>query len=227
VSCPFHYAGCDVKLPRKDIPEHAKDITMHLELLASVAQSLQEEARELERQNDRQHRELEAARSEIKSLKEDMFKLKLSLGEFPFEFRVNYSNKRAVFLPAFCTHSHGYKMCIEAYPNGLDGKGNHVSIYAHLMQGPFDDQLIWPFRGGITVQIVNQAGNHDHVETTILYTVTTPLSSAGRVTNKELAVGWGFNQFLARENLAYNAEKKTQYLKDNVIIVRVVGVKLA
>ena len=36
VSCPLHYAGCEVELPRKDMPEHMKDTVTHLTLLASV-----------------------------------------------------------------------------------------------------------------------------------------------------------------------------------------------
>ena len=38
-------------------------------------------------------------------------------------------------------------------------KRTHVSIFTYMMQGPFDDHLKWPFRGVITIQIVNQAGD--------------------------------------------------------------------
>ena len=50
---------------------------------------------------------------------------------------------------------------------------------------------------------------------------------AGRVTDKERSDnGWGFHQFLAHDDLPYNGVKKTQYLKDNHLIVRVVRVKI-
>ena len=95
------------------------------------------------------------------------------------------------------------------------------------MKGPFDDHLKWPFRGEITIQIVNQDGDHDHVEETIPYNDETPDSTAGRVTgNKERAIGRGYQEFLAHTDLGYNAVKKTQYLEDNIIIVRVVRVKI-
>ena len=61
-------------------------------------------------------------------------------------------------------------MCVNVEPNGYRaGKGTHVSIFAFVMRGPFDDHLKWPFRGEITIQIVNQAGDRDHIEMTIHY----------------------------------------------------------
>ena len=53
-------------------------------------------------------------------------------------------------------------MCVGVSPNTCgDGK---ETIFTYMMQGPFDDYLKWPFRGEITIQIVNQVGDHDHVE---------------------------------------------------------------
>ena len=45
--------------------------------------------------------------------------------------------------------------------------------------------------------------------------------------NKVRASGWGQHEFLAHTDLGYNAARKTQYLKDSIIIVRVVRVKIA
>ena len=118
-------------------------------------------------------------------------------------------------------------MCIRVDPNGGgDGEGTHVSVFTYLMKGPFDD-LKWPFRGDITIQIVNQDGDHDHVEKTIHYNDKTRENYAGRVTDKARARGWGKHKFLAHTDLGYNAARKTQYLKDDIIIVRVVRVKIA
>ena len=44
------------------------------------------------------------------------------------------------------------------------------------------------------------------------------------MTNTDKSEGWGKHQFMALTDLEYNAEKKTQYLKDGIIIVRVVKV---
>ena len=83
-----------------------------------------------------------------------------------------------------------------------------------------------PFRGEITIQIVNQVGDHDHVKYVIRYTDETSDETAGRVTDKERARGWGYFKFLAHDKLQYNAERQTQYLKDNTLHIRVMKVKL-
>ena len=149
------------------------------------------------------------------------------LPAFPLDFHVEQTDKKW-YSPGFYTHTLGYRMCVNVVPNGCrNGKGTHVSIYTYMMCGPFDDLLKWPFRGEITNQIVDQAGHHDHVEMIIHYCNTdmTPDTSAGRVTGSERSKkGWGFHQFLSHADLDYNAARKTQYLKDSHLIVRVVKV---
>ena len=59
-------------------------------------------------------------------------------------------------------------MCVLVDSNRYgDGVGTHVSIFICMMRGPFDDHLKWPFRGKITIQIVNQAGDLDHAGDTL------------------------------------------------------------
>ena len=244
VNCPLHYAGCEVKLPHKDMPEHMSDTVTHLTLLATVTLTLLKENQELKQHNQQlavkqsttethcQELEgkLKAAEKEIETLKEDVREMKLTFGGYPIDFHVNFANKESLFLPSFYTHSHGYRMCIQVFPNGnKEGEGTHVSIYTRLMKGQFDDHLKWPFRGIITIQIVNQAGDHSHVEWSLPYDDNTPDDTAGRVTDMDMErakKGWGYYQFLALADLGHNAVKKTQYLKDDIIIVRVVSVEV-
>ena len=47
-----------------------------------------------------------------------------------------------------------------------------------------------------------------------------------RMTGKERAIGRGLPQFIANTDLQYDAAKGTRYVKDGIIIVRVVGVKI-
>ena len=47
INCPLHYAGCEVRLPRKDMPGHMTDTVTHLALLATVMQSLLKENQEV------------------------------------------------------------------------------------------------------------------------------------------------------------------------------------
>ena len=49
VDCLFHYAGCDVQLPRKVMPEHMKETATHLTLLASITHKLVKENQEYDK----------------------------------------------------------------------------------------------------------------------------------------------------------------------------------
>ena len=57
----------------------------------------------------------------------------------------------------FYTHEYGYKMCIGVAPQGVyEGKGTHLSLYAYLMKGDYDNNLPWPFRGMVYLELINQ-----------------------------------------------------------------------
>jgi TNF receptor-associated factor 4 len=219
VDCPFHYAGCETQLPRKDMPDHMKETVTHLTLLATATQKLMKENMDLRHM-------VQAIDADMRALKEDLHQEINTSGRL-LEFRVKYTEEE-VYTPAFYTHLHGYRICFCVYPKGRgDGEGTHVSIFTYMMRGPFDDYLKWPFRGEITIQLVNQAGDHDHVEKIIYYTDEILDMYTSRVTGRERATsGWGFHQVLAHSHLGYDAARKTQYLKNNHIVVRVVKVVL-
>ena len=236
VGCCYVYAGCEVRLPRKDMSEHMRDTVAHMALLENEIKKLKEFNKHLEHKEEATRREyqglsevidthivteelfrkleqkqkateklcqemeskLRASENEVKELREE---LKRNLGELPIDFPVK---KEKMVLPSFCYC--GYRMCINVYTKGNgSGKGTHMSIYTHLMKGHFDEELKWPFRGEITIQLVNQAGGHGHFEKSIVYNDKTPDDTAGRVTEKERACGWGHHQFLPLTDLEYNA----------------------
>ena len=78
------------------------------------------------------------------------------------EFTVTEFSKRKqvnnyYYSPPFYTHLQGYKMCLQVHANGFGtGKGTHFSAYVHLMEGEHDDQLQWPFEGGIIIELYTQ-----------------------------------------------------------------------
>ena len=47
VNCPFHYTGCEVALPRRDMFEHTQDMSTHFMLLGSFTLKLAHENKEL------------------------------------------------------------------------------------------------------------------------------------------------------------------------------------
>ena len=121
----------------------------------------------------------------------------------------------------FYTHPQGYKMCLNVVVNGSGkGKGTHVSVYACLMRGEFDDHLKWPFQGDVTVAVLNQCEDNNHITETIKFTKIKDV--IGRVTDGERAAGWGKSKFVAHTDLTYNPAKNCQYLKYDCLRFRIV-----
>ena len=117
------------------------------------------------------------------------------------------------YSPPFYTHPQGYKMCLNVNANGYgEGKGTHVSVYAYLMKGEFDDHLKWPFQSQVTVAILNQLEDNNHTTCTIRFTETTDIEVVGRVTDRERATGGrGEPTFIAHTDLTYTPAKNRQY----------------
>ena len=95
----------------------------------------------------------------------------------PYEFRLSeYTQIHDMWRSrSFYTHAGGYKMCIEVFPKGKnEGKDSHISIYIYMMKGEHDDTLKWPFRGDITIQLLNQLEDECHHEVIIRFTGMTP-----------------------------------------------------
>ena len=126
------------------------------------------------------------------------------------------------FSPPFYSHIGGYKMCLRVYANGSgDGEVTHVSVFCTLLQGAreYDDQLKWPFRGDITIQLLNQSRDEDHWEMTIPFDDRARDDEAGRVIGKKRSTsGWGQPKFIAHAEL--NTENK-EYLKNDCLKFRI------
>ena len=120
-------------------------------------------------------------------------------------------DKDTWYSPHFYTHPNGYKMCLRVDANGnASGRGTHLSVFVCLMQGEFDDQLKWSFKGNITIQLVNQEEDIDHV------TKTFYSRSAGKrcervMSKKHIDNAWGIGRFLS------HAELQPKYLKNDCI----------
>ena len=116
-----------------------------------------------------------------------------------------------------------YVGCISVKANGSDiGKGTHVAVYLHMMAGEYDDGLRWPFRGEVTVQLLNQKGNENHHEKALVeaadYLFDYFMECVARVEEtQERGLAWGHDTFITHGGLAYNAGKDCQYLKNDCL----------
>ena len=97
------------------------------------------------------------------------------------------------------------------------------------MKAEFDDHLKWPFRGEITVQLVNQKEGGKNLEKKPLELTDYDacVGSFQRVTEGDIASkGWGFSKFISHTDL-YNPDKGKEYLKKDTLIFKVTKVTVA
>ena len=131
------------------------------------------------------------------------------------------------FSPPFYSHIGGYMMCLHVDPNGhVSGAGTHVSVFVCLMCGEYDDNLRWPFRGVVTIQLLNQRRDKGHKEDTVLFDNSTPDMYTGRVTEGERTLGWGKPNFIPHSALYYDKSRNVEFLKNNCLEFRITQVKL-
>ena len=142
------------------------------------------------------------------------------------EFEHLKSTNDRWFSPSLYSNSKGYRFCFSVDSNGYgNSKGTHVSIYTHIMRGQFDDSLQWPFRGAITIQLLNQIEDKNHVEE-ISDSEAVDSDCSKRVTSSTStrSTGFGFPEFIPHNLLGYNAAKNTQYLQNDTLRIRILKI---
>ena len=140
----------------------------------------------------------------------------------PFSFTLhNFSHCKKHSLrwrsPPFYSNPWGYKLAVEVVAGGDSvGEGTHVSVYIHVLKGEFDKQQRWPFRGSVTLQLLNERREGGHFEKVIEFTDDTPLVNSGLVGEEgERGVGWGDPLFISHTNLQYNPTVDTEFVQSN------------
>ena len=214
VSCSFSYAGCEEKFPRKDMPDHiSESLAVHMSLQAI---SHQKQLKKLEIQIQKLQNEVKVLRS--KGL-EDLKCVFTHLRIMPVTLIMNgfaekkRSNSRWQSQP-FYSHQNGYKMVLSVGCNGYGaGEGTHISVYLSIMHGEFDNELEWPFRGALSIQLLNQEGTDDHFHLILAFD-DAPERYTCRVTDGDGNSGWGFPKFIAHADLS-------RYLKNNSLCFKV------
>lgn len=227
INCPLAYAGCKVRLTRQEIKEHLeKETILHTLMQSTLLTGLQDE-------NSSLKANLERTKDELKELKTEQQCISLSSLEFILEKFNSYPGTLMEwFSPPFQTHPCGYKMCLSAWAYNAyhdsddEGEnatrcGSFLSVGVVMMLGEHDDKLKWPFRGDITVQLLDQEKDN-HISKVISFTDQTPNNIADRVAffMKKHARPCSENKFITLQKL------RPKYLKNNSLRFRVSKVSL-
>ena len=144
-----------------------------------------------------------------------------SLCQFMVANFSTYMKQNSEYLsPPFYTHPKGYKLCLSVFANGRNtGKGTHVSVYATLMRGEYDDQLKWPFEGDVVVELRKWKEDKRHHEDSFSFA---KLDGYYRVNGRSMdECKLGRDQFISHFSLLYNSTTNTEYVQDDCLCLRV------
>ncbi|KAK3891733.1 hypothetical protein Pcinc_004378 [Petrolisthes cinctipes] len=126
------------------------------------------------------------------------------------------------YSPSFYSSQFGYKFCLRVNTTMRDGK-RYVSLFIHVRLGENDDILDWPFKGNITLSIldVNSVTRpKKHITETAL-TQTKPGGQAFiQPQTQRNPKGFGYTEFVSMNRVV--DEKEACYLKDGTLTVKAV-----
>ena len=158
-------------------------------------------AAQWKKENEDMAVKLHSTMSTIASLCGDSTTFKLT------EFSKKMANDEAFHSKSFYSIC-GYNISIAVYPNGHgDGKGTHVALFAHVVEGDYDNQLQWPFIGTVKVELLNQLEDKNHNYATLPFY---------EEDNTRVV---GYNGFISHSQLS-NIPRKIQYLRGDTLYFR-------
>lgn len=158
---------------------------------------------------------------------EELEQLKSLVCVPPLQFTIhsvlNLQTEKKKWLSApFYSYCQGYQMCLKVYCGGHStSEGSDLSVYVCMMKGHYDDVLKWPFRGYITLQLVDQLKHKDHVVHTITFHEDVCWEISGRVADDVMSGGWGILKFVSLNKLVPN------YVKNGSIQIKIEKVAIA
>ena len=219
VPCKYAGIGCEEKPLHKDLQQHENDNTFHLHLAIETVNRQQKEMKAMKEELKEEQRGI---KEELRAMKEDIVHTQ---GPCVFKmpnFIQHKTSKQEWYSPPFYLHPGSYKMCICVDANGhRGGEGNYISVYVYLMRGKNDDNLSWPFRGEVTITLLNQLKDKNHHTETLPYPEDKDDRANRRVVNAERSPrGYGMPRFISHDEVGYVAWRH-QYLKDDCLYFRI------
>lgn len=84
----------------------------------------------------------------------------------------------------------------------FEDEPTHVSVVAMIIEGENDSNLKWPFVGCVTITLLNQLENKNHVRKSVTFT------------SKDNGNMKWISNFISHSELVHDSVKNTQYLKN-------------
>ena len=148
---------------------------------------------------------------------------------FKMEQFLSYKGGQVEYSPIFYTHPLGYKFRVKVVRteySKLLSLDAFTSVYIEILSGPFDDKLDWPFKGSITVAIVNQLGDFNHHEKVLQFSNE---CKKGARPKEHGCISCGVRPFIYHKELRQKHTKNgklTHYLDNGTLHFCITKIKL-
>ncbi|XP_068759100.1 uncharacterized protein [Montipora capricornis] len=126
-------------------------------------------------------------------------------------------NETPVFTEAVYNDHQEKLFGIRIHPKGVGcGTGIHVALFIHLIKGDFDDSLVWPFAGTITVTILDQSDSSPRSDFCRIIQAN-PNSPAFQQPDDTICrTGYGYERFALIEEFF-----GPRYVKDDKLLLKI------
>ena len=118
----------------------------------------------------------------------------------------------------------GPKVSLTVRPNGSLGttaRSTHVSVLLAAVEGEYDHSVKWPVKCSVSVQLLNQHRDQDHLMVQRGFQWDRP--------KRHTAIGhFGTTdeyQFISHKALEWNSQKQTQFLKNDCLLLVVTRIE--
>ena len=224
-------ANEQVKESNRKQQEELSEVKLELSEVKKKNEHLQNDIENVQKSYDQLERKQDAIKADIDEKCVYLQTHTTPLPVPPFYFTVpNFEqylqNNLAYKSVAFYSHPCGYKMYVSIFPNSTGSySGTHLHLCVNIQRGEFDDQLQWPFKGEVTIQVYNRTTEKWSNEKTIVLTKEEcRMEHVQRCVGVSSNMGWGYTNFLS------HSELKKHYMTDTqnfcIIKFRVTQVKL-
>ena len=179
IPCKYAKLGCGTRVKRKDTPKHEADASNHHELALQTTLRLHDIVN------------------------------KLDITSSPVTFVLSGYAKKAqdhvVVSPSFYTSRRGYNMAVEIHTMN----GEIDAVFIQMKPGSHDSRLKWPYMGRVTIELLNQIEDQNHIR--LIEFNTEGITQRGR------------KKFDIRGRLSEQIKDtiSTQHLKDGTLFFKV------
>lgn len=126
-------------------------------------------------------------------------------------------NETPIFTDAVYSYSQERIVGIRIYPQGVGtGRSTHVALFIHMIKGDFDNSLVWPFHGTVTISVLDQTCSGDQSDLSRIIQVTTNLTAFQQPREAICRTGYGFERFAPIEKFF-----GPQYVKDDKLLLKI------